>query len=105
MNKPIRSIGLLGMLLFILSEGPHAESYPQAVTGPSCSEKPLSAFVHVNVIPMDQEVVLLDQNVLVRGDRIIGFGNADKTPVPKGSVIIDGQGLFLLPGLTDAHVH
>jgi hypothetical protein len=105
MNKAIRSIGLLGMFLFILCEAPQAESRPQAVSGPSGSEKPLSAFVHVNVIPMDREVVLLDQNVLVRGDRLIGFGPADKTPVPDGSVIIDGLGLFLLPGLTDAHVH
>jgi hypothetical protein len=111
MNKLIHSLGLLGMLIFIhfaaagLSEAAHAESCLQAASGQSGSEKPLSAFVHVNVITMDQEVVLFDQNVLVRGDRIIGFGPADKTSVPGGSAIIDGKGLFLLPALTDAHVH
>ncbi len=111
MNKQVHRTFFLGMLISILCGA--AALFGQASTGSqlqtaggsSAPEKPLSAFVHVNVIPMDRDVVLPDQTVLVRGDRIIGFGAAGKTPVPDGSFIIDGQGLFILPGLTDAHVH
>ncbi len=42
--------------------------------------------------------------VLVRGDRIVAIGAAD-LPAPDGAAVIDGKGGYLLPGLTDMHVH
>src|SRR5437773_1753339 len=63
------------------------------------------AFVNVNVIPMDSERVESGQTVIVRGDRIAAIGPSAEVPVPRGATVIDGSGRYLVPGLTDAHVH
>jgi imidazolonepropionase-like amidohydrolase len=65
----------------------------------------VTAFVHVNVIPMDRERVLTDQTVIVRGGRIAEIGAAEKVRVPKDAMQIDGRGKYLLPGLIDMHTH
>lgn len=64
-----------------------------------------TAFVGVNVIPMDRERVLQNQTVIVRDGVIAEIGDAKKIKVPKGAQTIDGKGKFLIPGLTDMHVH
>jgi imidazolonepropionase-like amidohydrolase len=64
-----------------------------------------TAFVGVNVIPMDRERVLTDQTVIVRDGVIAEIGDAKKVRVPGGAQRIDGRGKFLIPGLTDMHVH
>ncbi len=66
---------------------------------------PVLAFVHVSVIPMDREVVLADQTVVVAGDRIAALGPSATVPVPDGAKAIDGTGSYLMPGLADMHVH
>src|SRR5215207_8124290 len=63
------------------------------------------AFVNVNVVPMDGERVLGGQTVVVRDGRIAQIGPANKVKVPASAVRIDGRGKYLMPGLTDAHVH
>jgi len=63
------------------------------------------AFVNVNVIPMDSERVLQAQTVLVQGDRILEIGGANEISVPPGAHVIDGDGRYLIPGLTDTHFH
>lgn len=65
----------------------------------------ITAFVNLNVVPMTEEVVLSDQVVLVKGDRIMVLGNSDKIEIPPGAEIIDGTGAYLMPGLADMHVH
>lgn len=48
----------------------------------------------------------VDSVVVVRGNRIMAAGPAASVPVPKDAVrVIDGTGLFLMPGLIDLHVH
>jgi imidazolonepropionase-like amidohydrolase len=63
------------------------------------------AFVDVNVIPMDKERVLLRQTVIVRDGVIVGIGDAKKTRIPAGAQLIDASNKYLIPGLTDMHVH
>ena len=64
----------------------------------------VTAFVDVNVLPMDQERVLRRQTVVVRDGRITEMG--PRASVPKGAHIINGRGsAWLLPGLADMHVH
>jgi hypothetical protein len=64
----------------------------------------VTAFVHVNVLPMDTNRVLHDQTVLVRGDKIETTGPS--VAVPAGAAVIDGHGTaYLSPGLADMHVH
>lgn len=63
------------------------------------------AFLNVNVVPMDKERVLSDQTVIVRNGLISEIGDAKRVRVPKDAQRIDGKGKFLIPGLTDMHVH
>jgi imidazolonepropionase-like amidohydrolase len=65
----------------------------------------VTAFVGVNVIPMDRERVLKNQTVVVRGGRIAEVGDAAKVKVPSGALAVEGRGKWLLPGLTDMHTH
>src|SRR5687767_4142104 len=64
-----------------------------------------TAFIGVNVIPMDRERVLTDQTVVVRNGVIAEMGDAKKVQVPKEAVRVDGSGKYLIPGLVDMHTH
>ena len=64
-----------------------------------------TAFVGVNVIPMDRERVLTNQTVIVRDGVIIAIGDAKKVKVPKDAIRVDGTGKYLIPGLVDMHTH
>jgi hypothetical protein len=67
--------------------------------------KQVTAFVNVNVIPMDRDRVLKDQTVVVRDGHIAELGPANKVKVPAGAARVDGRGKFLIPGLFDMHTH
>jgi imidazolonepropionase-like amidohydrolase len=71
----------------------------------SASVAQTTAFVGVNVIPMDRERVLTNQTVVVRNGMIAEIGNAAKVKVPKDAVTVDGKGKYLIPGLVDMHTH
>ncbi|WP_444844126.1 amidohydrolase family protein [Duganella caerulea] len=63
-----------------------------------------TAFVHVNVAPMDSDHVLRDQTVLVKDGRIEAVGAALATPA--GYRVVDGHGTaWVSPGLADMHTH
>lgn len=66
---------------------------------------PVTAFVHVDVVPMDRERTLRDQTVLVERGRITALGPAGQVVVPAGATHIDARGKVLIPGLADMHVH
>ena len=85
---------VFGMTVMAWGQEPSA-SVPIAAT----------AFVNVNVLPMDRERIDTDQTVLVRGDQIVSVGAPNEVPLPDGTRVIDGAGRYLVPGLTDAHVH
>ncbi len=72
---------------------------------PAAVAQQVSAFVGVNVVPMDRERVLRDQTVVVRDGNIVAMGPATSTPVPQGALRIDGAGKYLLPGLAEMHAH
>ena len=68
------------------------------------------AFVNVAVIPMtdnmdDSGRMLQAQTVIVEGDRITAIGPVGEIQVPEDATLVDGTGKYLLPGLTDMHVH
>lgn len=64
-----------------------------------------TAFVDVNVVPMTKELVLKNQTVLVENGIIKTIGSKDSVQVPKDAVVVEAQGRYLMPGLTDMHVH
>jgi imidazolonepropionase-like amidohydrolase len=65
----------------------------------------VTAFVNVNVVPVDRERVLEGQTVIVRDGRIAEIGPANKIKVPEGAARIDGIGKYLMPGLAEMHGH
>lgn len=62
-------------------------------------------FRNVNVVPMDSERVLENQFVIVRGDRISKIAGVAVVEIPDRATVIDAEGMFLIPGLADMHVH
>lgn len=63
------------------------------------------AFTNVNVLPMTGGDLLPKQTVIVKNGKIQKMGPATKVKAPKNVEVIDGEGLFLMPGLTEMHAH
>jgi imidazolonepropionase-like amidohydrolase len=54
---------------------------------------------------MNREVVLADQTLIVCDGRIATVGPAESVPIPPSAQRVDGSGKYLIPGLTDSHIH
>jgi imidazolonepropionase-like amidohydrolase len=69
--------------------------------------KPESIFSIIDVTIVDVETGSLvpDQTVMIVGDRIDKIGAPARIEIPERTQTIDGHGLYLMPGLVDAHVH
>jgi len=63
------------------------------------------AITSVAIVDVENGTVVPDQTVLVVGDRIERIGPRSEVSAPPDSRSIDGRGLYLMPGLVDAHVH
>lgn len=59
----------------------------------------------VAIVDVERGILVPDQTVIIAGERIDTIGPRAEIPVPNGSHVIDGRGRYLIPGLTDAHVH
>ncbi|RQW01770.1 MAG: hypothetical protein EH225_09255, partial [Calditrichaeota bacterium] len=62
-------------------------------------------FNNVNLISMEQDTILPGRTVVVEKDRIVTVRAAQKVYSPDGATVLDGTGMYLMPGLTDAHIH
>ena len=63
-------------------------------------------FRDFNVLPMDRETVLYRHVVVVEDGEIVEVGRLGGVRVPPDAQVVEGHGRrFLMPGLTDAHVH
>lgn len=83
----------LAVLLFVFSSVAPAQNNSKFV------------FTNVNIIPMNHEVVISNQNVLVEDGRIKEIGLSASMQIPEGATVIDGAGKYLIPSLSDMHVH
>ena len=63
------------------------------------------AFVDVNILPMDREHVLNEQTVIIEGGRIAAMGSSDEIGPEDGVPVIEADGGYLMPGLTEMHAH
>ena len=91
----VKAIGMVFLILLTI--------HPASVSLAQSSET--IAFVNVNVIPMDIERVLESQTVVVQEGRIVEIGPANEISIPPGAQVIEGNGGYLIPGLTDTHFH
>jgi hypothetical protein len=88
--------------LIFPNNGVRAQQARPPVPGVSAG---VTAFVDVNVVPMDTERVLTRQTVLVDGGWITALGPASQVAVPATATRIDGRDKYLIPGLTECHAH
>lgn len=76
-----------------------------SLTAPAVHGPP-TAIRHVTVLSMTPNASPQpDMTVLLRDGRILSVTPAVATTIPRGFRIIDGAGKFLMPALTDMHVH
>ncbi|WP_300458048.1 serine hydrolase [Desulfobacula sp.] len=69
--------------------------------------KKATAFIHVNLIPMDggQKQIVENQTVVISDGIITAAGPAEEAVIPANAMIIEGSGTYLMPGLADMHMH
>lgn len=60
---------------------------------------------HVSLIDLETGRAVPDQTIVIDGDRFEAIGNSDEVQVSKASRVIDGKGLYAIPGLWDMHIH
>lgn len=60
---------------------------------------------NVTVIDVVSGIALPGRTVIVTDNRIDKIGLQEEIEIPPGAKIIHGDGLYLIPGLADAHVH
>lgn len=63
------------------------------------------AIVNISVVDVNIGVIVPGQTVIIIGEQIAEIGVHGSVNIPQGAIIVDGQGLYLMPGLVDAHVH
>ncbi|HEX5736116.1 MAG TPA: amidohydrolase family protein [Blastocatellia bacterium] len=86
------------LLLFFLPVLLFAQAKPQAHLKPV-------AFTHVTLIDATGAAAKPNMTVVIAGERIVAIGQSGKMPIPKGSLVIDAAGKYLIPGFWDMHVH
>jgi imidazolonepropionase-like amidohydrolase len=60
---------------------------------------------NVSIVDVENGVTVPGQTVILYGEQIERIGSHDEISIPEDARIVDGQGLYLMPGLVDAHVH
>lgn len=81
---------------------------PLLVTVLSCTAQTPggeTVFSNVNVIPMNEEKVIKNQDVVVKNGVIVSIGETGKIKYNKDTRIIQAGGKFLIPGLAEMHAH
>lgn len=81
---------LVAILFVIAAPAPvHAQTYIENVT----------------LVDVVKQQLLANHTVVITGDRITDVQATRKIKPPANADIVDGTGKFLIPGLTDAHIH
>lgn len=73
----------------------------------ACDRVPDADFAVVGATVFDGSGAppIADAVVLVRDGRILAVGPSTAVEVPDGAAVVDAGGMFVIPGLVDAHVH
>ena len=60
---------------------------------------------NITLIDVEEGAAIPGQTVTIVGERIEWTGPQGEPALPEGAQNVDGHGLYLMPGLVDAHVH
>lgn len=69
------------------------------------TDDPTQAYTHATVIDATGAPSRPDQTVLVTDGRITAVGPTAQVPIPAGATTTNLSGRYVIPGLTDMHVH
>jgi imidazolonepropionase-like amidohydrolase len=72
---------------------------------PQTAHPQVKAIVGASVVSLDGRAPILDAVVVIEGERIAAIGPAGSTRVPTGAEVIRADGMWLMPGLMNMHVH
>lgn len=64
-----------------------------------------TTFVDVNLVSVRDGAIRARQTIVVENGRFTAVGSTDSVRIPRNTHRIDGRGKYLVPGLTDMHVH
>jgi imidazolonepropionase-like amidohydrolase len=92
--------------------GPHRLAWHRAwltglllACGVASAAPEVLAIEGITVVDVDHGVHLGPRSVLIVERRIAALDAPGSVAIPDGATRVDGRGLFLVPGFTDAHVH
>jgi len=60
---------------------------------------------NVSIADVEKQRWVSNQTVVIKDDRIVNIQKSSKIKIPESATIINGTGKYVLPGLTDAHIH
>jgi len=59
----------------------------------------------ITIVDVETGKLVPDQTVIIDGEKIVSVGHYSSVSIPKGSIVKNGKGKYLIPGLWDSHVH
>ena len=91
----------------LLACGSAAPTTPAAAGDTLRVHPPTATIVlrNVNVVTMLTPNVIAGQTIVVTDGRIAAVGPASEVAAPQDALVIDGDGRYVMPGLTDMHAH
>lgn len=60
---------------------------------------------NVTVADVEQQQLIANQTVIIKNEHITAIKPSNRVKIAKKSIVIDGTGKYLFPGMTDAHIH
>jgi imidazolonepropionase-like amidohydrolase len=60
---------------------------------------------NVTIADVEKQKLIPNQTVVITNDLISNIQLSSKIKIPANANVIDGKGKYLLPGMTDAHIH
>ena len=60
---------------------------------------------HVNLVNVITNKTEADQTIIIEHDRIVATGPSRRVKIPANATVIDATGKYIMPGMTDAHIH
>src|SRR5262245_52501439 len=63
------------------------------------------AITHVNIVDTNGGRTRSEMTVTLREGKIADIGKSSKILIPADSIVVNGKGKFLIPGLSDMHIH
>lgn len=109
MKRSIRLIAGMVILIVIalvyLNQPPNEKVKPKHFRTLAIAEGKHYIIENVNVITMVEDLILYNQSIVVESGILTKISDYKKVDYREGVEVIDGEGMYLLPGLFDMHVH